>query len=237
MVALRGGVVLPLVLSAGLAMTGCSATSETKDATSVTAPRSTSSTGAPSHVDLARLAKVRNDFPPGFMPAPPSAPRKTRADEAKEVGNTVSYGRPFTVDPRQCRALFEPVVGQAGADTMGVGAVGPDQQLIAVSVDDPVVVSAAPPSAGCTRMSFEVDDDAMITNGVAERLAAPSIDGAATTALKVTSTGFAYAEYFYAAILDGRTFIRVTARVHPDFQAEPVLADLLVNGVAAVSGR
>jgi hypothetical protein len=81
-------------------------------------------------------------------------------------------------------------------------------------------------------MSFHVDG--AVPDGTAERLAAPNIDGAVTNGLKVIFGDGV--DYFYIAILDGRTYVEVMARVAPDFQAEPLLPDLLTKAVAAISG-
>ena len=174
---------------------------------------------APAGIDIARLAEVGESFPPDFAPGPPDVPSKQAPEYAHLVGDTVSWGRPFTVDPPQCRPLLAPVAGRAGADKMGVGAEGPGKQLLNVSVSDPVTVPAVLPSTGCDRMSFHVEDDAVLTYGTVERLPAPNIDGATTSAIKVTTEGWEYVEYYYIAILDGGVFTQAMARVYPDFRA------------------
>jgi hypothetical protein len=209
--------------------------STTSSATTTTdsAPPAPSAVALPG-VDLSRLNELRDDFPPGFTPAPPSRPGTESDEYAYLVGDTVSYGRPFTVNPPQCRPLLKPVDGLPGADEMGAGAEGPEKQVITVSVNNPVTVPAGLPSTGCDRMSFHVEDDAVRTGGTAERLAAPNIDGAATSAIKITVDGAPYVEYFYVAILDGRAYTEVRARVNPDFQREPLFSDLLSEAVAAI---
>ncbi|MGV0716260.1 DUF5642 family protein [Mycolicibacterium sp. XJ662] len=187
-------------------------------------------------IDLSRLNEIRGDFPPGFEPEGLSVPERQTAQQAALVGDTMGYGRPFTVEPPHCRALLEPVRGQVGANKIGVGAEGPDRQVITVSVTDPVTVPAGLPSTGCERVAFEVESG-VHTVGTATPLTAPGIDGAATSAIKVATDGFQYTEYFYVAILDSRVFAQVRARVNPEFPTEPVLPDLLVKAVAAVRGR
>jgi Domain of unknown function (DUF5642) len=209
-------------------------TTRSESATTDSAPTASSSAIALPDVDLSRLADLRDDFPAGFNAAPPSEPGKESAEYAYLVGDTVSYGRPFTVNPPQCRALLKPVDGLPGADRMGVGAEGPEKQVITVSLNNPVTVPAGLPSAGCDRMSFHVQDDAVRTDGTAERLAAPNIHGAATSAIKITVDGAPYVEYFYVAILDSRAYTEVRARVNPNFQAQPLLPDLLSKAVAAI---
>jgi hypothetical protein len=223
------------VFCTAVVLSGCSASKPEPQADPSSVP--SSSVAASSDVDVARLAAIAGDFPTDFTPEPPFTPGKVAQEHAHLVGDTVSYGRPFTVDPPHCRALFKPVDAQGGADRLGVGAEGPGKQLLNVSVYSPVSVSAALPATGCERMSFHVEDDAVLTNGTAERLAAPNIDGAATTAVRVRTDLFEYIEYFYVAILDGRTFVQVQARVHPDFQAEPLLPDLLTKAVTDLRGQ
>jgi hypothetical protein len=241
------------VLCATAAPVGCSpsttesptsSTSATSATTSTKSePTSTYATSAAglADLDLSQLTEVRDSFPPDFVPAPPSAPRKVQAEYAHLVGEMVSYGKPFTVDPPHCRALLAPVEAQAGADAMGVSAEGPDKQSIVVSVYNPVTISDALPSTGCDRMTFVVES--AVPDGAAERLAAPNIDGAASYALKVdftvtnpNSTQPLLVDYFYVAILDNRTYVEVQARMNPGFQAEPLLPDLLTKAVNAIRG-
>ncbi len=157
-------------------------TSSTRSESATSESRSPAAPVAPARIDIARLVEVSGDFPAEFPPGPPRGPTKESPEYAHLVGDTVSYGRPFTVDPPQCRGLLDPVDGQAGADRMLVGAQGPGKQVISVIVSNPVAVRAGLPSTGCERMSFHVEDDAVLTLGTAERLAAPNIDGAATSA-------------------------------------------------------
>ena len=231
----RRAAALLTVLWTTVALVACSTPESEPQADPSSVP--TSSVTASSDVDVARLAAIAGDFPTDFPPKPPFTPGKVDQEHAHLVGDTVSSGRPFTVDPPHCRALFKPIDAQGGADRLGVGAEGPGKQLLNVSVYSPVSVPAALPATGCERMSFHVEDDAVLTNGTAERLAAPNINGAATTAVSVRTDFFEYVEYFYVAILDGRTFVQVLARVHPDFQAEPLLPDLLTKAVTALRGQ
>jgi hypothetical protein len=102
-------------------------------------------------------------------------------------------------------------------------------------------VPAAIPGSGCDRFTFVVKT--AIPDGMVERLAAPSIDGASTYALKAIVTvdnnpvEGQFVEYFYTAILDGRTFVNLWARVPSDFTPEPALPDLLTKAVTALRGR
>lgn len=239
MVAPRHIAALLTVTCAGVALVSCSSSAESKYA----APTSTSTSTAastpsaiPAGYDVSRLSQLMDAFPAGFNPVP-SQPAKLAPEWVDGVGTIVSYGRPFTVDPAQCRALLNPVAGRAGADTMAIRADGPDKQSIAVNADAPVAVPAAIPATGCDRMTFDVDDDAVLTRGTAERIAAPGVDGAVTTAVKVQLDGFPNVEYHYAAILDDGVYVNVAARVDPSFAAQPLLPDLLVMAVAAVRGR
>jgi Domain of unknown function (DUF5642) len=216
------------VLCAAVALSGCSAAK--------TEPESApTSAEAAAEYDLARLAVMHDDFPPGFIPFPFEL-RKLQPTYVDQVSAAVSYGRPFTVDPPQCKSLLKPVDGQAGADSNGSRADGPDKQSISVAADMPVSIPAEIPATGCNRMTYTVQDDRHPSNGTAERITAPSIGGATTFALKIVVDGFPQPEYFYAAILDERVFVDVNARLNPGVQADPLLSDLLVKAVAAIRG-
>jgi hypothetical protein len=123
-----------------------------------------------------------------------------------------------------------------GADSYHVRGDELDKRQISIGAENPVAVPAEIPSAGCDRFTYAVDEDEHPLKGSVERLAAPAIDGATTIALRYDVEGFPNIEYAYAAILDGRVYVDVQARLAPDFQAEPVLSALLVKAVAAVRG-
>jgi hypothetical protein len=229
MVALRGATVL-LLVCVGIASAGCSTSAKESE----NAPPT--SADAAAGYDLARLSEVKDDFPPDFPPSPFEVAKLDPA-YVDQVGAVVSYGKPFTVDPQQCRALLKPVDGQVGADTNGSRVDGPNKQSIAVNADAPVTVPAEIPATGCDRVTFDVKNDAVRTRGTAERITAPVIDGAIIEALKIQIDGYPDVQYYYAAILDNRIYVNVAARLNPSFDAQPLLPDLLVKAVAAVRGR
>ncbi|WP_157897652.1 DUF5642 family protein [Mycolicibacterium rutilum] len=197
----------------------------------VTAVLAGCSTPAPETPNLAGLGTLSGDFPPGLTPSEPwSGPKEVDPRWAHLVGDTVNYGDEFTVDPAQCRPLLKPVEAQAGAIRAGIGAGGPQPPLLSVSAVDPIAVPVPVPDSGCNRVKFTVGD--AVPDGTAVRLDAPVFDGATTYGLRIDHGGVV--EYFYTAILDGRTYVQVTARMAPDFQAEPLLPDLLTKAVAAI---
>lgn len=218
------------VLCTFVAVAGCApSTTESENAPSPSAD-------APVDYDVARLAEVEGDFPPGFIPFPFRL-GKQRPETVDQVSAVVSYGRPFLVDPPQCRPLLKLVDGRVGADTNGTRADGPNKQSIAVSAIAPVTVPAGLPANRCERMTFEVPGAPVPTRGMANRITAPTIDGATTSALEIHTDGYPEVEYDYAAILDGRVYVRVAARLSPGFAAQPVLTELLVTAQAAVRGQ
>jgi hypothetical protein len=224
---------LPTVVTCTiLVLVGCSSS-----------PMETGNTPAPStsvetvdRFDVSRIAGFENDFPPGFISGP-TQPIKVQHQWVDSIGTVVSSGKPFTVDPPQCRALLKPVEGEAGADSMYIRGDNVDEQSISVGAVSPVTVAAEIPSAGCERMTYKVDSDAVPTSGTAERISAPTVEGATTIALKVQVNGFPNVEYSYAAILDGRDYVDVQARLAPEFQTGTLLPDLLVKAVDAVRHR
>lgn len=214
-----------LVLVAGLSLTGCSP-SQTGPENAPVQPSAAHS----DEIDLARLSQLADDFPPGLKPEPLPGPSKVGAQYEDQVGDTVSYGKPLSVEPPECRALLKPVTARPGAETMGIGAGGPQPPALVVGADAPVEVPTPLPSKGCDRMTFVAEG--ALPDGSVERLPAPDIEDAIAYGLKVIyDTGV---EYFYIAILDGSTYVVVRARMTPDFQPEPLLPDLLKKAVTAI---
>jgi hypothetical protein len=207
-----------LALSVTVALAGCS-------------PAQSTSASPSGHADLARLAALEHDFPPGFSVHAGDV-QQAQSQVVDQVGTTVSYGKSFRVDPPQCRALLKPVDGTVGANFLGLRGDGPDEQTIYVGADDQVTVPARIPATGCDRMTFDVDS--ALPDGTASRIAAPKIAGVTTVAFKVQYTP---PEYYYIAILDDHVYVHVDARVAPSFHAQPFLPDLLVKAVAAIRGR
>jgi len=215
-----------VVICSILALAGCAGSTSKPQQT----PASSES------YDLSKLSELEDDMPPGFIPYP-SEVEKLPAAYVPGVGAVVSQGKPFTADSGQCQVLLKPVDGQVGAETIGIRADGQKGRMITVGADMPVAVPAEIPSTGCDRIAYTVPGDRHTSTGTAERIAAPTIDGATTFALTIMMDGFADPEYFYAAILDDRIFVDVHARLAPDFAAQPLLPDLLVKAVAAIRER
>jgi hypothetical protein len=236
MVQVRRGAALLTVLCSTVALAGCS-TETTGSATSaVTSTAASTSVSAVPGFDVSRLNQLSDDLPTGFVLGPPSVPLKIVQQLLASVGTTASYGEPFTVDPSKCRPLLKPVDGLVGADSYHVRGDELDKRQISIGAENPVTVPAEIPSAGCERFAYTVDQAEHPMKGTVSRLEAPAIDGATTIALRYDVEGFPNLEYSYAAILDGRVYVDVQARLAPDFKAEPVLSALLVKAVAAVRG-
>ena len=242
MVAIRGRAVSVFTMCVGVALAGCSSPPSPSPTENTIAP-SPQSAAATRKVDLSRLGEIRNAFPSGYPANTDSGPRIRDAQASESVGDLVSYGEPLTVAPESCRALLKPVEAKASTDWASVtSTTGPVDPFIALSVYDPVSMPVALPTSGCDRFTFVVEGGG-VPDGRAERLTAPIFEGAVTYALKVvflvdnSSVEVPLVEYFYTAILDGRTFVNLWARVRSDFLAEPALPDLLKKAVAALRGQ
>ena len=205
-------------------LAGCSTTTPGAPQVSSEAP--------PVEVDLAGLADIVGDFPPGYS-ASAGTVHQEEAAYVDLVGTTVSWGKELSVDPPQCRPLLKPVDGVVGADYIGVRADSPGtrEQGIFVGANAPVTVPTDIPATGCERMSFEVADGP--PGGTALRLPVSEIPGATTFAYEVRFEPFLQSDYHYVAILADRTYVHVDARVPPNFEPQP-LDGLLVKAVAAV---
>jgi hypothetical protein len=193
-------------------------------------------------VDLSRLGEIGHDFPTGYTVAPNPLPgvRQLDAPQAAIIGDFVSYGEPLTAEPASCRALLMPVRADAGADSTSISSMtGVQDPFISVTATDPVSVPISIPDAGCQSFTFDVRG--AIPDGSIEQLPAPSFDDSTAYGFRVelpitnpAATRVGLVEYFYTAILDGRTFVNVWARVPPDFKPEPALPDLLTKAVTAI---
>lgn len=246
MVALRGRAVVAVVMCVGVALAGCSTPPITETTTSTTETISSSSppSAAPTRkVELLRLGEIKDAFPPGYVPYPLVGPRTLDAGASRSVGDFVSYGEPLTVAPESCGALLRPVQAATGVEDVSMASGTSSQDpFIAVRADDPVTMRVGVPESGCDQFTFLVDGGGG-SNGRAERLTAPSFEDAVTYAVKVvfyvddSTVEMPFVEYFYTAILDGRTFVNLWARVPSDFSAEPVLPDLLSKTVVALRGQ
>ncbi|BBY26010.1 hypothetical protein GCM10023114_27450 [Mycolicibacterium sediminis] len=174
------------------------------------------------------------------MVNPLNGPSALTGSKAAEVGDLVAYGERMTAIPDSCRVLLEPVAASDGVEQASVtSATGPMDPFIAVSAYLPVSVPVAIPDGGCEQFDYEVEG--AIPDGTVRRLTAPVIDGAQTYALRTAITvdgvpiAGALVEYFYVAILDGRTFVKIWARVPNEFEAEPALGKLLTRTVSALA--
>lgn len=224
-----------LTLSATVVVAGCSA-----EATAPESPASPSSaatsTAAGHRLDLSRLSELEDEMPPGFDVVKHAAVEKLHPAYVASVGSVVSGSGPFTADPPQCGVLLKPVEGVGNSESIGFRADAAEKRAIAVGAYVPVNVPADIPATGCGRMTYTVPDDERPRTGTAERIAVPAIEGATTVGLKITADGFGDPEYYYAAIIDNRVYVNVSARVAPDFEAQPLVPDLLVKAVAAIRG-
>lgn len=240
----RVSAAIPLLMTLGVALAGCS-TPATKtpstEGSTVEASSSTQPSAAPTRsVDLSKLGAIKNAFPPGYPSTTTTSPITRDAQASRSVGDLVSYGRDMSTTPESCRPLLKPVEAKTSTDWTAVTSMtGPQDPFIAVSVYDPVSVPTPIPVTGCDRFSFVVEGGG-VPDGRAEQLQAPSFDDAVTFALKTvffidnSTVEVPLVEYFYTAILDGRTFVNLWARVPSDFPAEPALPDLLTKAVVAL---
>lgn len=214
---------LAVIVAASLA--GCSG--------SEGATQSTTSSPAEQRFDLSKLSQVEADMPEGFVPFPTEV-SKLQPNYVAGVGSVVAGAKRFDVEPANCKSLLKPVDGIAGSDSAGFRADGEQRRSIALSADMPVTVRVELPVSGCDRMSYTVAGEDHPSSGTAERIEAPTINGAETYALKVKVDGYADPEYYYGAIIDDRLYVKVHARLAPDYPAQPVLPDLLVKAVTAI---
>jgi hypothetical protein len=176
-------------------------------------------------------------MPPGFIPTRPSGVTELTPTLAANIGSVVAYGRPFVVNPAECRPLLEQVTASAGAQSQRARGDEVGKRAISIGAVAPVDVPVPIPASGCDRMRYEIDQAERPLRGTIDRLQAPAIDGAVTIALRNVVEGYPEVEYSYAAIVDGELYVDVDARLAADFPAETVLGDLLVKAVAAVRGH
>ena len=237
MLALRGRAVLT-VASAVIVVGGCSASAEEPTLATGTTPKTSAASSR--QVDLSRVGEIAGSFPVGYAPNPPAGPTKLdpKVDKAADF---VSWGKPLTVQPDDCRSLLKPVTPSTGAEFASITSVkGATEPFVGVYVYDPVSEASPIPDSGCDHFTFEAEG--ALPDGRVDRLGAPTFEAATSYAIKTAFTPDASAvevplvEYFYVAILAGRTFVKLWARVPADFNAEPALPELLIRTVAVLRG-
>ena len=186
------------------------------------------------HVQPADIAKVRGDLPAGYEVGDITG----RTAPAAMWG----FGPGWTADPRQCRALADPVTD--GAVTRGWSASGGGGIVYAV-------VTGAPPAqvgldaaliAECAHWSLSAGH----TSGSVTFTAAPAIDGVTTVGLSSAITTVveggtetrAHADTFTAYLGDYVAFVTVVT--DPGSPNPPLgqdfAAELLVKTVSALRG-
>jgi Domain of unknown function (DUF5642) len=218
---------LALLAVGCVVLAGCSSTT-----TSSEPPATTGAVADAKPLDLSRLSQFNRLLPPDFV-SDAAHVTETKPEYVDSVGDLLILGKPFAVDPPQCKSILKPVGGQANAPSIGMRGVGPDKQAIAVSADDPVIVTSELSVSGCERMTLKVDNH----TATIERIEAPAIDGASVITLKVTYQEARTVDYSYAAVVDGHAFVLVQGRLNPAYPAQHVLSDLLAKAVAILRGQ
>jgi hypothetical protein len=225
--------VLVIAFGTSIAVLSCASPREGAQNRSSSSSAAATSGESDGGYDISRIAEVEDDFPPGFTPR--WFPLHVLNEEqATSVGEVV-YGEPSTVDPPQCASVLKPVHATAGTESVGFRADGPQGQMSVGADRFPVSVRVDIPSVCCDRTSYTVEK--LRQSGTVERIGAPDIDGATTTALKIQIDGADKVDYYHIAFLGDRVSVDLRARVDPNFQAEPFLSDLFGKAVAAVRGR
>ncbi|OBC16335.1 hypothetical protein A5784_26280 [Mycobacterium sp. 852013-50091_SCH5140682] len=211
--------------TAVVAVVGCSPSSH--DA----APTTTTAKAA--DYDISRLESLKDKFPQGYT-AQWFALRRLDERQAESVSDVVGYGDPVTVEPQACAVLLKPIHAGAGTESVAFRADGPSGQQLSVAAQqttDPFSVDI--PSADCDRLSFTAEDPR--GTGTAERLSAPTIDGATTAAVKSrVDGGPGVVDYTYYALVGDRIIVSVHERTDENSRPQQDLSDLLTHAVAAV---
>ncbi|WIM87347.1 DUF5642 family protein [Candidatus Mycobacterium wuenschmannii] len=183
----------------------------------------------PGGYDIGRIANLANQLPPGFTTT--EIPRTTLTKEQADSAAGLEKQFAFTFDPPQCNTMLKPTGVEAGSESQGLQAQGPQQLMImAVRTAQPLPDTIL--GAGCDRVAFSSQEGA---RGTAERLGGPAIDGVTTAAVKV-HLDFAVADFSktidrlsYFALLGDKTAVLIDGEKDPQ-----LLEDLLVKAVAAI---
>lgn len=223
------GAGLLVALGTALALAACGDTAE--PASDAASSAESSPAAAPTGYDISRIDAVQDDFPPGFTAE--AHPAKTLA-QADIDGSGINAFTKAVVDPPQCRSLIippytEPSVGSQAAGVLASGDQG-NMYVIALRSAQPVAVSQPP--AGCDRVSLSGSPEA---SGTAERIPGPSIDGVATTGVKLTGNS-GDPDYLFTAALDDRTSVVVMGSADAQLDPQQLMSNLLVKATSAVRG-
>jgi hypothetical protein len=228
---------LLVALAIGGSLLACGHPAEPKPTGSPAArpqpPSSTSTSAPPAAYDIARVAKVRNDFPPGFT---------VDAHPAKTLGEHDIESSPITavtearIQPPDCRSVVmpsyaEPSVGTKAAEVKAAGGQG---SVDVVALRSPKPVPAAPKAKGCG-LGMVVSGPPDVA-GPAENADAPNIAGVTTTGAKLTPEQ-KNPVYIFTAALDGRTSVVVMGSTDAKLNPEKLMSDLLAKATAAVRGQ
>lgn len=208
---------------------------------------SSTSTQQGAGFDISRVADIKNAFPPGFT---------VRTDLSKTLSQQdidragIHILKQALLDPPQCLPAIIPPYADLTVGTKAAGVVANGDpggiHVTALRLPEPVRGSQTP--AGCDRIKVS----SASVNGTAERVPAPHIEGATTTAVRLVENekdnDYIFAgsddhilqqdpDYLLTAALDGQTSIVIRGRVDRQLDPQQLFSDLLVKAAAAVRGR
>ncbi|MBS9535418.1 DUF5642 family protein [Mycobacterium sp. M1] len=224
-----------LALGAGVFLAACghAATHDESGPSAAQSPSSSAaSTAAAGPYDIARVTTVENDFPQGFTVNTHQPKTLDQQDVDKSGVSTLTHA---TFDPPQCLAAILPPYADpsAGTRAAGIDAEGDHGSIDVVAFQSPTPIPVGQPPAGCDRVAISGSPEVA---GTAEAIPAPRIEGATTTAMKLTAD-HEDPEYIFTAALDEHTSVVVRGGADADADPQQLMSDLLVKATAAVRGR
>lgn len=181
--------------------------------------------------DISRIDRLRHSFPDGFTVE--SHPPKVLDQQDIEVSYLHALSTAELL-PAQCRSLLLPAYAapSAGGRAATLHALGDRSALYVIALNSARPIPAEPAPPDCDQVS--VIGSAAVS-GTAERVAAPQIAGVVTTGARLRIDGDeADPDYIFTAAPDDRTCIVVLGSAVEELKPQQLLANLLVQAMAAV---
>lgn len=180
--------------------------------------------------DISRVDAVARSFPPEFTVNAGLSKTLNRGDVERAGMDVLTRA---TLNPAHCLPMIVPTYANPtiGAEAAGVTASGELGGVQVTALRTPRAFSADATPAGCDRVVISGTP-----SGIAERVPAPAIVGAATTGVRLIEDGQQAAHYIFTAAVDDQNVVVVRSSLDEQLHPQQFLSNLLVQATTAVRG-